>query len=326
MTTRSRSPSSALVVAGRRVRLGQVDVRAASTSSRPRSSRPTSAAGSCRDDENDQAATDGAFEVLHFIAAKRLEARPAHGGRRDQRPAPRPASRWSSWRASITSCRSRSSSTCRREVCHERNARAPGPRTSARTSSATSTQQLRRSLSGLTARASGACFVLRRREEIEAATSSASRSGPTGATSTVRSTSSATSTAASTSSWRCSTALGYADRAPTAPDARAPRRPHGGLPRRPRRPRPADPRRAAARDGRWSTTASALCVPGNHENKLHARSSRPQRPDQPRSRGVARAARTRSRPSSATRSRRSSTGSSATTCSTTAGSSSRTPG
>ena len=28
--------------------------------------------GSCRDDENDQAATNDAFEVLHFVAAKRL--------------------------------------------------------------------------------------------------------------------------------------------------------------------------------------------------------------------------------------------------------------
>ena len=44
----------------------------ASTSSRPRCSRRTSAAGWCRDDENDQAATKDAFEVLHFIAAKRL--------------------------------------------------------------------------------------------------------------------------------------------------------------------------------------------------------------------------------------------------------------
>ena len=42
----------------------------AGTSSRPRCSRPTSAAGSCRDDENDQAATTDAFEVLHFIAAQ----------------------------------------------------------------------------------------------------------------------------------------------------------------------------------------------------------------------------------------------------------------
>ena len=41
---------------------------------RPRSSRPTSAAGLVSDDENDQAATDAAFDVLHFIAGKRLEA------------------------------------------------------------------------------------------------------------------------------------------------------------------------------------------------------------------------------------------------------------
>ena len=41
---------------------------------RRRSFRPTSAAGWSADDENDQAATGDAFEVLHFIAGKRLAA------------------------------------------------------------------------------------------------------------------------------------------------------------------------------------------------------------------------------------------------------------
>ena len=63
-------------------------------------------------------------------------------------------------------------------------------------------------------------------------------------------------------SWsRCSAELGYDGR-------RAPRRPHRRLRRRPGRPRPGQPRGAAPRDGAWSRPGNALCVPGNHENKL----------------------------------------------------------
>ena len=72
--------------AGRRVRLGQVDVRAHAL--------PADRGGLVRllprlvaDDENDQDATDDAFEVLHFIAGKRLDARAAHRRRRDERAA-----------------------------------------------------------------------------------------------------------------------------------------------------------------------------------------------------------------------------------------------
>ena len=49
--------------------------------------------GLVADDENDQAATDDAFEVLHFIARKRLARQKAHRDRRDQRAAARRASR-----------------------------------------------------------------------------------------------------------------------------------------------------------------------------------------------------------------------------------------
>ena len=62
--------------AGRRLRVRQVDVR-------PPHFKPTEVISSdfCRglvaDDENDQAATEDAFDVLHYIAGKRLAPRPA---------------------------------------------------------------------------------------------------------------------------------------------------------------------------------------------------------------------------------------------------------
>ena len=68
----------------------------------------------------------------------------------------------------------------------------------------------------------------------------------------------------------------------------APRRPQGRLPRRPGGPRAADPRRAAAGHGTWSRPATALCVPGNHDMKLHAEAQRQERADHARPGGVAR--------------------------------------
>ena len=65
-------PELSLVVLDRPVRLRQVHLRRAGTSSRPRSLSSDSCRGLVSDDENDQAATDDAFEVLHFIAGKRL--------------------------------------------------------------------------------------------------------------------------------------------------------------------------------------------------------------------------------------------------------------
>ena len=47
--------------------------------------------GLVADDENDQSATNAAFDVLHFIAGKRLDGRPADRRRRHQRPARGPA-------------------------------------------------------------------------------------------------------------------------------------------------------------------------------------------------------------------------------------------
>ena len=68
--------------------------------------------GLVADDENDQSATPDAFDVLQYIAGKRLA-----GGRLTVVDAtnvqPEARRRWSRWPASTTCCRSRSSSTCR---------------------------------------------------------------------------------------------------------------------------------------------------------------------------------------------------------------------
>ena len=73
-------------------------------------------------------ATADAFDVLHYIAGKRLRGRPADRRRRHQRAAARPRGAGRSSPASTTCCRSRSCSTCRRSVCAgaQRRARRPG--------------------------------------------------------------------------------------------------------------------------------------------------------------------------------------------------------
>ena len=79
--------------------------------------RPTEVISSdfCRglvaDDENDQAATPTAFELLHYIAGKRLEAgRLTVVDATNVQPDARRAA-WSPWPASTTCCQWRSCST-----------------------------------------------------------------------------------------------------------------------------------------------------------------------------------------------------------------------
>jgi ABC-type dipeptide/oligopeptide/nickel transport system ATPase component len=88
--------------------------------------------GLVSDDENNQAATTDAFEVLHFIGAKRLAA--AHLTVVDAtRSSPRRASSSSRWRGNIIACRLRLFSICPRNFA--RNAIKAGPiATSARMS------------------------------------------------------------------------------------------------------------------------------------------------------------------------------------------------
>ena len=88
--------------------------------------------GLVADDENDQSATKEAFELLHFIAGKRLAAGrltvvDATNVKREDRAAARQR-----WRASITSCRSRSCSTYP-SVCARTETEAGRTATSART-------------------------------------------------------------------------------------------------------------------------------------------------------------------------------------------------
>ena len=160
--------------------------------------------GLVSDDENDQAATDDAFAVLHFIAAKRLARGPADGRRRDQRPAGGAEAAGRAGARSTTSCRSPSCSTSRSASARTGIRVAPtahfGPHVIRQQVS-----QLRRVARGIwDARDSATSTSCRRRRRSRPRPSSASRSGTTGSPTTARSTSSATSTAAATNWTNCS--------------------------------------------------------------------------------------------------------------------------
>ncbi len=125
--------------------------------------------GLVSDDENNQAATGDAFEVLHYIA------RQAAGARRSSRWSMPPTcsrrrvSRWWRWRASITACRWPSSSICRRSFARSAIAAAtdrdlrPARHPAAEPAIAPLAAQAG-------ARRLPAVFVLTSPEEVEAAT------------------------------------------------------------------------------------------------------------------------------------------------------------
>ena len=153
--------------------------------------------GLVSDDENDQTATNAAFDVLHFIAGKRLEA----GASPSSTPrtySPSPDALSSAWPKSTTYWPSPSSSTC--------------PNGSAPTASSRPERQFgaacaaqpavpaRRSCGGLRREGFHRVYVLSGEEEIEAATFEREPLWNDRRTDTARSTSSATSTAA-TPSW-----------------------------------------------------------------------------------------------------------------------------
>ena len=73
------------------VRLGQVHLRPRSTSRRRRCSPATSAAAWSPTTRTTSRRRRDAFDVLHYVAGKRLRRRPADRGRRDQRAAARRA-------------------------------------------------------------------------------------------------------------------------------------------------------------------------------------------------------------------------------------------
>ena len=246
--------------------------------------------GLVADDENDQAATDAAFEVLHYIAGKRLEAgRLAVVDATNVQPEARtPARR-----------RSPSDITCfaiaivldvpPRGV-PERNAARPdrdfGPHVSA-----TSATQLRRSLQGpppggVPPRLRAARRRRDRRGHGRARAlcgpTSATRPGPFDIIGDVHGCYDELVALLRTARLRGRTPT---DRRRSHPDGRT--RCSSATSSTAARQSP----RCCAWRWAWSRPARALCIPGNHEIKLLRGSRGPQRHDQPRARRVARAAR-----------------------------------
>ena len=154
------------------------------------------------DDANDQTATGAAFEVLHTIAAKRLESGrivviDATSVRPDDRaPLVELAKRHHVFPVAIVL-------DTPAEVCRAAQRRPRRPRLRrARRSATSATRSADRSRASA-ARDSGASTSCTVSTRSTPRPSSASRCGPTSATRPVRSTSSATSTAATASSSRC---------------------------------------------------------------------------------------------------------------------------
>ena len=120
--------------------------------------------GLVADDENDQSATADAFDVLHYIAGKRLAAGGSPWSTRPTCSRTR-ASRWSSWPARTTSSRSRSCWTSRKACASMRNAGRPdrdfGPHVIRRQHA-----DLRRSVKGLRREGFRTVHVLRTEAEI----------------------------------------------------------------------------------------------------------------------------------------------------------------
>ena len=124
--------------------------------------------GMVSDDENNQAVTNDAFEVLHFIAAQAAGAGPADRRRCHQRAARGPQAARRAGPASTTACRSPSCSTC--PSGSARSATAPGTTgTSARTSSASSSRNCAGRCVASAREGFRHVFVLETPEEVEAA-------------------------------------------------------------------------------------------------------------------------------------------------------------
>ena len=129
-------PELSLVVAGRRLRLRQVDVRArALRRLRGDLQRLLPRPGRRRRERPGRHRRRLRGAALHRRQAP--GRRPADGRRRDQRAARGPTARWSSWPGPTTCCRSRSCSTCPSRSASRATRRGPTA-TSARTSSAAS--------------------------------------------------------------------------------------------------------------------------------------------------------------------------------------------
>ena len=119
--------------------------------------------GLVADDQNDQAATPDAFDVLQYIVGTRLRRGllTVVDATNVQR---RPARRWSSWPASTTCWSTRSCSTYPSRSPRAQRRRGPTA-TSGRTSSPVSTATSRSRCAGSARRASGGCTCSRRRRD-----------------------------------------------------------------------------------------------------------------------------------------------------------------
>ena len=332
MPMRSRSPNSrSSCSSGRRAPASRPSP--GSTSSRPRCSPPTSAAGSSPTTRTARRRPTTPSRCCISSPRKRLAAGQLDRGRRHQRPARGPqAARRTRPRVPLPAGRRSSfdlpEQALPSSAISERPDRDFGPHVIRQQA-----QQLRRSLRRPRARGLPPRLrVLDPSEDVEAADHRAAAAleqpratthGPFDIIGDVHG---------------CCDELerppraGWAMSSATARAARRLRCRHpagtqGRLPRRPRRSRPDDRRASCALVMNMVEAGAALCVPGNHDMKLMRKLRGRGRPDHPRARGVARPARTRDRRSSGTRvgglHRRPA---SATTCSTTASSSSRTPG
>ena len=268
VTTELTDPRAVAGRADRRVRVGK------STFAR-KHFLPTEVLSSdfCRglvsDDENDQAATDDAFEVLHFIAAQaagrgRLTVVDATNVQPEARkPLVALAREYHCLPVAIVL-------DLPERLCQDRNAARGPTATSGRTSSAPASSSCAARCAACEREGFRHVYVLSSPEEVDGGDRRArSRCGTTAATSTARSTSSATCTAAATNS-RAAGELGYRLGRPAIADA-----PTSGT------------RRAARRcsSATWSTAArtspdvlrlvcgmvaagAALCVPATTTCKL----------------------------------------------------------
>ena len=241
---RSRSPtcvssrsSACRARASRRSRPG--------TSCRPRSSRPTSAARSSPTTRTTRPRPSAAFEVLHTIAAKRLEVGPHHRGRRDER-APRGShAARASWPSATTCSPIAIVLDVPPEVCRERNATRPdrdfGPPRDPQPAQRAAALDQEPAPRGLPA---GVRAARRRRDRRRRRRARAALDRPARPDRAVRHhrRRPRLPRRARRAAARRSAGRSNAD----GTDASPSRRPHRGVPRRPRRPRPGHARRCCA--------------------------------------------------------------------------------
>ena len=228
--------------------------------------------GLVSDDENDQDATGDAFDLLHYIAAKRMaRGRLTVVDATNVQPRGPPPPRQPRTGVPLPSGRDRLRPL--RAAVPGPKPRPPGPRLRPACDPQPAAAAQARRCVGSSAKASGRSTSSTRPRRSRPPRSSASRSGTTRRPSTARSTSSATCTAApraraAAGAARLRGRRGARGRVPGRRSRlRASRGADGGLRRRPRRPRAAHPRQPANRAEHGRARLGAR-VPGNHDMKF----------------------------------------------------------